>query len=918
MVTIYIDNKSYNAHESNNLLQTCLQQGLDIPYFCWHPVLGSVGSCRQCAVKKYANDHDEKGFIVMSCMTAITKDLRISIKDPEAVQMRRQILELLMTNHPHDCPVCPEGGNCHLQDMTVMTQHHKRRYHFEKKIYNNQYLGPFIQHEMNRCISCYRCVRFYKDYAGGKDFNVFGTANNLYFGRFTDGILESEHSGNLIEICPTGVFTDKTQSEHYNRKWDMQYAPSICQHCSIGCNISVGERYGMIRKVENRFNTYINSYFICDIGRFFYRDSNNIHRTSVFQYRNQKKLLSIDYETSLLQAVNLFQNSEKIIGIGSSRSSIENNFALLKLVGEKNFSSGMLKLDNEIISYITSIIQNKKIHIPTLSEVEKYDFIIIIGEDILKTAPRLSLSVRQAIKNNNINVVNDIVDKKIFSWQSDAIKNVRQNKQAAFFIIHYLNTDLDELCSMSYDKTMINPLFLSTLINKKLNNEDITIDLETIDSSLLKYITTVVNALKKSKNPLIISGSHCRDKQLIQITVNIFNSIQQFNNNVGLILLTPDVNSIGLGMMNGMDLNSVISIVEKNKKNTLVCLEHDIYTIFPKFFLKKILKNSKTSLIVLDHKNTRTMQKAHLKIPVTNHFESSGTVINYEGRIQRFFQVYNAALYKDNIYRVNSWRWLHALQSKIEKKNIHWLKLDDVIKSCSKQLSFFENIINVTPNSSFRIFGQKIPRSPQRFSGRTAIDVHRNIHENTQPQDLDSMFSFSMEGSQIYEQYSSEIPFHWSPGWNSVQSSIKSNLNMLDNDYNNSKKNVFINVNTKIKKPYHHHNFHHKNIVLKYNCLKIIPYYCLFEQHNDNIMDNIKNKKNHGIINILKAKELNIPESSIIILKYGSDVFKINVKFSNNINSEYVAISLGTYDLPFFLSGKLIQLLKGDEWKIVM
>ncbi len=111
--------------------------------------------------------------------------------------------------------------------MTVMTGHTMRRYRFTKRTHRNQELGPFISHEMNRCIACYRCVRYYKDYADGTDLGVFGAHNNVFFGRVEDGTLESEFSGNLVEICPTGVFTDKTHSSRYNRKWDMQFAPSI-------------------------------------------------------------------------------------------------------------------------------------------------------------------------------------------------------------------------------------------------------------------------------------------------------------------------------------------------------------------------------------------------------------------------------------------------------------------------------------------------------------------------------------------------------------------------------------------------------------------------------------------------------------------------------------------------------------------
>ena len=115
-----------------------------------------------------------------------------------------------MLNHPHDCPVCAEGGECHLQDMTVMVGHRDRHYRGRKNTHRNQYLGPLINHEMNRCITCYRCTRYYRDYAGGTDLAAMASHDHVYFGRHQEGVLQSEFAGNLVEVCPTGVFTDKT------------------------------------------------------------------------------------------------------------------------------------------------------------------------------------------------------------------------------------------------------------------------------------------------------------------------------------------------------------------------------------------------------------------------------------------------------------------------------------------------------------------------------------------------------------------------------------------------------------------------------------------------------------------------------------------------------------------------------------
>src|ERR687884_691752 len=150
MARIVIDGETYEVGDGKNLLEAALFLGFDLPYFCWHPALGSVGACRQCAVKQFRDEKDTRGKLVMACMTPAAENTRIAIEDAEARAFRASVIEWLMINHPHDCPVCDEGGRCHLQDMTLMTGHTMRRYRFAKRTYHNQDLGPFINHEMNR------------------------------------------------------------------------------------------------------------------------------------------------------------------------------------------------------------------------------------------------------------------------------------------------------------------------------------------------------------------------------------------------------------------------------------------------------------------------------------------------------------------------------------------------------------------------------------------------------------------------------------------------------------------------------------------------------------------------------------------------------------------------------------------------
>ena len=190
---------------------------------------------------------------------------------------------------------------------------------------------------MNRCIQCQRCVRFYREYAGGHDLNAFHLRDSIYYGRHEDGILESEFSGNLVEICPTGVFTDATLKRHYTRKWDLQMAPSICVHCGLGCNTTVGERYGTLRRIVNRYNHEVNGYFLCDRGRFGYEfvESSLRIRHPLLNGKAATKTRGAGTLRRILREGNA-------IGIGSPRASLEANFALRTLVGPDRFFAGVL------------------------------------------------------------------------------------------------------------------------------------------------------------------------------------------------------------------------------------------------------------------------------------------------------------------------------------------------------------------------------------------------------------------------------------------------------------------------------------------------------------------------------------------------------------------------------------------------
>ena len=759
MATIHVDGKALEVDGADNLLQACLSLGLDIPYFCWHPALGSVGACRQCAVKQYTDENDTRGRIVMSCMTPASDGTWISIDDEESKAFRASVVEWLMTNHPHDCPVCEEGGHCHLQDMTVMTGHNERRYRFTKRTHQNQDLGPFISHEMNRCIACYRCVRFYKDYAGGTDLGVYGAHDNVYFGRVEDGTLESEFSGNLTEVCPTGVFTDKTHSERYNRKWDMQFSPSICHGCSSGCNISPGERYGELRRIENRYNGSVNQYFLCDRGRFGYGYVNRKDRPRQPRLADGTKLT---LDQALDQAADLLRG-RNIVGIGSPRASLESNYALQELVGAEHFYSGIEASELERIRLVLQVLNDSPLPVPNMRDIEDHDAVFVLGEDLTQTAARMALALRQSVKGKAEEMADAM---RVQPWLDAAVKNIGQHALNPLFIASLAETKLDDVAEECVHAAPDDLARIGFAVAHAIDASAPAV--EGLDSEALELAKRIADALLAAKRPLIISGTSLGSKALIEAAANIAKALKLREKAGSISLIVPEANSLGLAMLGGESVDAALQAVIDGKADAIVVLENDLYTRTDAAKVDAALNAAKV-VIVADHQQTATVERAHLVLSAASFAEGDGTLVSQEGRAQRFFQVFDPTYLDASIMVHEGWRWLHALRSTLLNKPVDWTQLDHVTAACAASTAQLASIVDAAPSAAFRIKGLKLAREPLRYSGRTAMRANQSVHEPRTPQDPDTAFAYSMEGYSGSAEPRSQVPFAWSPGWNSPQ-----------------------------------------------------------------------------------------------------------------------------------------------------
>lgn len=639
-----------------------------------------------------------------------------------------------------------------------MTGHNARRYRFTKRTHQNQELGPFIAHEMNRCIACYRCVRYYKDYAGGTDLGVYGAHDNVYFGRVEDGTLESEFSGNLVEVCPTGVFTDKTHSERYNRKWDMQFAPSICHGCSSGCNISPGERYGELRRIENRFNGSVNQYFLCDRGRFGYGYVNNADRPRQPLLAGQ----AIGIDAALDKTAELLKG-KRVIGIGSPRASLESNFALRELVGANNFYSGIAAGELANIRLIRDILQKGPLPTPTLRDVELHDAIFVLGEDLTQTAARMALALRQAVKGKATEIA---AGARIQDWHMAAVQNVAQHARHPLFIASVTETRLDDVAAESVHAAPADLARIGFAVAHAIDPSAPAVD--GLEAEAQALVQRIADALLAAQRPLIVSGASLGDKALIEAAANIASALKNREKNGSLSLVVPEANSLGLALLGGESVDAALDALSNGQADAVIVLENDLYRRADAAKVDAALSAAQLA-IVADHQRTATSERAHLLLPVASFAEGDGTLVSLEGRAQRFFQVYEPSYYDAGILIREGWRWLHALHSTLQGKAVDWTQLDQVTEACAASNPLLAGIKDAAPSASFRIKGLKLAREPHRYSGRTAMRANISVHEPRQPQDQDTAFAFSMEGYAGSKEDRQQIPFAWSPGWNSPQ-----------------------------------------------------------------------------------------------------------------------------------------------------
>jgi len=334
MPLLKIDDKEFQVESGTTVLETAEANGIEIPHYCYHPALEVVGSCRMCLVQV-----EGMGKLQVSCNTFVGEvhpdrkvdgkyDMVVHTQNDLVVQERKNILEFLLLNHPLDCPVCDQAGECYLQDYSFKFGNAHSRFDEDKRVRPNEYLGSQIVINQNRCILCSRCVRFTQEISGTSELFVEARGYNSKIAVLEDKPLDNLLAGNVADICPVGALLS-TDYIHKNRIWNMEQKPSVCQDCSVGCNVDVFSQKNQIFRLTARENQDVNGYFMCDIGRYGFHRFEEIERVIQPMVRNGQSFDVLDWDEVIQKTAELIEKSkDKTAGIVSPFHTNESNYLL--------------------------------------------------------------------------------------------------------------------------------------------------------------------------------------------------------------------------------------------------------------------------------------------------------------------------------------------------------------------------------------------------------------------------------------------------------------------------------------------------------------------------------------------------------------------------------------------------------------
>jgi formate dehydrogenase alpha subunit len=684
MVTLTIDDKKITVEEGTTILKAAEKLGIEIPTFCFHDKLESVGACRMCLVEV-----EKMPKLQIACATAVSEGMVVRTDTPQVATARKGVLEFLLINHPLDCPVCDKGGECELQNHVFKYGSDRSRFIEEKRRFivdlkskhDDLAIGPQIIRNMNRCIVCRKCVRFMREIAGETDLGTFKRGSKTEINVLPDIPVNNPYSGNVVEICPVGALTSKS-FRYKIRVWQTETAPSICPHCADGCNVTSWSKDDKIYRITSRRNDYVDEGFLCDKGRFGYQFVNHPDRLKHPLIRKNGKLSSVSWDEAIRFVVSQFKKikegwgADYLAGVGSSKLTNEDNYIFQKffrVMGTNNIDhranskyllpSPDLKSKNRTYGMTNSI-----------NQIEKSKLIFVLGCDLEKEHPILNLRVMKANKMGSALFLANPVSTRLNRFAQDEFIYKKGTEPAL------LNGLIKEIIGerlFDIDKAKLSEEKMKELRDK----------VWLFDSQKVSQITGIVSekiknlaqALSKSESIMILCGkeiiSHPQNTEVIDSLHDLLTLTGHLNReNCGINLLWEDCNSQGAldcGVLPdrlpghveisdeslrkkveqiwntqipekaGFNFNLMLDAIQQGKIKAMYIVGSDILSEYPdRDHVYSVLKKL-DFLLVQDIFLTETAKLAHVVLPGASFAEKDGTFTNIERRVQKLKKAFD-------------------------------------------------------------------------------------------------------------------------------------------------------------------------------------------------------------------------------------------------------------------------------------
>ena len=616
MPKIFINNKEIEFQEGMTVLQTCELAGAEIPRFCYHERLSIAGNCRMCLVEM-----EKSSKPIASCAMPATDGMKIKTNTQMVEKARKGVMEFLLVNHPLDCPVCDQGGECDLQDQSLYYGFDSSRFKENKRLVKDKYMGPLIKTQMTRCIHCTRCIRFATEVAGVSELGAIGRGEDMEITTYLEKSMTSELSGTVIDLCPVGALTSKPYAFEA-RPWELKKTESIDVMDAVGSNIRVDSYGWEVKRVLPRLNNSINEEWISDKTRYAC-DGLLKQRLDKVYIRKENKLVEASWD----DAINLISSkinstdNDKIAGHIGGLNSIETINSFKKFLEEINVKNYEFR-DKDF--YVNPDEKMNYIFNSSIQGIEKSDLLLLVGANPRLEATILNARIRKTYLKNKLPILS-IGDPGDLTYPYKVI-----------------GTKTDDIKQIFEGKSEINNLF------------------------------------KKSKNPLVIIGESALElksgKYILEGLKDFLHKNKFINENWNSFnILTQNAATVG-----ALDLNFLNKA--NGSGNFFDKLKNHIFELL--YFVGSdelnFQKNNEFIIYQGSH-GDRMAQIADVVLPSPAYTEQNGFFINLEGRLQKAYKATNPI---GNAKE--DWKIFNLICNKLKNKNLFTNYKDLIDDSLSK------------------------------------------------------------------------------------------------------------------------------------------------------------------------------------------------------------------------------------------